>query len=126
MGLSLDSKSIDMAQSVLEGVAFRATEVMSSIAATTAISEPVSIDGGMSRNPWFCQFLCDVLGRPLMISDEPELTALGCAQLAAVGAGFSLERAPAGHLLTPRLVDPGWFETFAKARDAIRAFGANG
>ena len=126
MGLSLDSKSIDMAQSVLEGVAFRTAEVMSSIAATTTISEPVSIDGGMSRNPWFCQFLCDVLGRPLMISDEPELTALGCAQLAAVGAGFSLERAPTGRLLKPRPVDPGWFETFAKARDAIRAFGANG
>src|SRR5690606_18800461 len=124
MGLSLDSMPIDLAQAVLEGVAFRTAEVMSSIAATTAVSDPVSIDGGMSRNPWFCQFLSDVLGRPLYISDEPELTALGCAQLAAVGAGFSIERAPGGRLLTPRPVDPQWFETFSLAREAVRTFGA--
>jgi glycerol kinase len=126
MGLSLDTKRTDLAQAVLEGVAFRMAEIMAAMATAGPISTPVSIDGGMSRNPWFCQFLADVLARPLRISDEPELTALGCAQLAARGAGGLIENRSNGRLLEPGHVPAEWYETFRAARVAVQGFGASG
>jgi glycerol kinase len=49
--------------------------------AHVAIAETISIDGGLTRSPYFIQFLADVIGRPLLIPDSGELTALGCAEL---------------------------------------------
>lgn len=122
MGLALDTRPIDLAQAVLEGVAFRMVEVMAAMAHGASGSGPIGIDGGMSRNPWFCQFLADVLSRPLRISDEPELTALGCGQLAARGAGGVVERPLAGRLLEPRSVPTEWYETFRRARLAVQSY----
>jgi glycerol kinase len=96
----------------------RAIEVQSPLAQT------ISIDGGMTRNPWFCQFLADSLGKRLLVSDEPELTALGTARLAAEASGQGFERALAGSVVEPAAQPPGWFETFAEAGRMIRAFGA--
>jgi glycerol kinase len=123
MGLSLDTTRLSMAQAVLEGVAFRMAEVMEAMSLPRSAAAPVSIDGGMSRNPWFCQFLADVLGRAIRISDEPELTALGCAQLAARGAGEEIAWRPTGRILQPRPVPASWYETFRAARAAVQAFG---
>jgi len=124
MGLSLATTRSDMAQAVLEGVAFRMAEVMAAMSNAAPADVPVSIDGGMSRNPWFCQFLADVLGRRLRISDEPELTALGCAQLAARGAGAEIMRPPKGRLLQPRPIPRAWHDTFRAARAAVQTMGA--
>lgn len=123
MGLSLDTSRLSMAQAVLEGVAFRMAEVMEAMSLPRSASVPVSIDGGMSRNSWFCQFLADVLGRSIRISGEPELTALGCAQLAARGAGAEIGWRLTGRILEPRPVPADWHETFRAARTAVQAFG---
>lgn len=126
MGLGLDTTPSDMVQAVLEGVAFRVAEVIAEMEKSVAILPPISIDGGMSRNPWFCQFVADVLGRPVRVSDEPELTALGCAQLAARGAGHDLPSEPAGRIIEPRPIPADWFATFAAARDAVQGYGQRG
>ena len=123
LGMSLDTRPIDLAQAVLEGVAFRAAEVIDAMGSHVTGSTPISIDGGMSRNPWFCQFLADVLARPLRISDEAELTALGCGQLAARGAGSEIDHPLSGRILQPRPVPRDWRETFERARVAVQAFG---
>lgn len=123
LGLDLGTTRSDMMQAVLEGVAFRMAEAMEEMASLTPISSPISIDGGMSRNPWFCQFLADVLGLQISISTEAELTALGCAQLAIRGAGGTLELAPSAQLVDPRPVPSDWQETFRHAREAIQSFG---
>ena len=98
-------------------------EVMAAMSLSNAASAPVSIDGGMSRNPWFCQFLANVLGRPLRISDEPELTAFGCAGLAMRGAGTEIERRQAGRLIEPRAIPLEWRDRFHAARMAAQTVG---
>ena len=123
MGLSLATTRGDLAQAVLEGVAFRMGEVIAAMSLSSAPSVPVSIDGGMSRNPWFCQFLADVLGRPLRISDEPELTAFGCAGLAMRGAGTEMERRQTGRLVEPRPIPSEWRDRFRAARMAAQTVG---
>lgn len=83
IGLSLNTSSLDMMQAVLEGIAFRAVEVIIAMQQESKISEKISIDGGLSANPFFCQFLSNVLYKEITVNRFPEITALGTAQLAS-------------------------------------------
>jgi glycerol kinase len=86
IGLSLDTDRRDLIQSILEGVAFRAAEVVRAIDGLVKIGSEISIDGGLSANPYFCQFLADLLQRQVTTRAMAELTALGTAQLAGAEA----------------------------------------
>ena len=97
IGLSLDTDRRDLIQSLLEGIAFRAAEVVRAMDGLVTIGAQVSIDGGLSANPYFCQFLADLLQRQVTTRAMAELTALGTAQLAGaaeVPAGESRRYAP--------------------------------
>ncbi len=83
LGLSLNTTSLDMVQALLEGVALRASEVLESMAEHASAQGPLSIDGGMTANPYFCQFLCDVLQREVAAAAFPDITGFGTALLAA-------------------------------------------
>jgi glycerol kinase len=110
-------------QAALEGVAFRTVEVVRAIEDGLALSPTISIDGGMTRNPWFCQFLADALQKRVLVSDEPELTALGTARLAAEGSGRRFEHPLSGRVVEPRAQPADWYGTFAEASGLVRAFG---
>ncbi|MFM7141675.1 MAG: FGGY family carbohydrate kinase, partial [Alphaproteobacteria bacterium] len=49
--------------------------------------ESLTISGGMTRSPGLLAAFSRVLHRPLLVSEEPNATALGAAILAAAGAG---------------------------------------
>lgn len=85
IGLSLDTQPLDLMQSILEGIVFRAAEVITAMNEFTAVKNEISIDGGLSANPYFCQFLADVLNRQVIVQSAAESTALGTARLAADG-----------------------------------------
>jgi len=123
-GLDLATTRSDLVQAVLEGVAFRTAEVVDAMAARLPLSPVIPVDGGMTANPWFTQFLCDALGRAIRVSDEAELTARGCAELAAHGAGLTLPSTPGGRMLTPAPLPPGARDRFAAALAAVRAYSA--
>ena len=123
-GLGLDTGPRDMVQALLEGIALRTAEVVDAIAALQPLNAPVSIDGGMTANRYFCRFLADTLQREIRVSDEPELTALGIALLAAEAVGLPLEAAPAGRVITPGPAAPARRETFARALTGLQAYRA--
>jgi glycerol kinase len=123
-GLDLSTRQKDLIQAVMEGVAFRMAEVLVALRGRLTLSEVIPVDGGMSANPWFTQFLCDALGQPVRVSDETELTARGCAELAAEGAGLSLPPRRGGRILSPRPLPAGAVEQFAAALQAVRGYGA--
>lgn len=81
IGLSLDTTSMDMMQAVLEGIAFRAVEVVKAMDDCVPIGNQISIDGGLSNNPYFCQFLANLLKKEISVPNFSELTAIGVAQL---------------------------------------------
>ncbi|SEA29053.1 glycerol kinase [Desulfuromusa kysingii] len=85
IGLSLHTRAADLVQSILEGIAFRAAEVINSMNEFVSIKEVISIDGGLAANPYLCQFLADVLSRQVTVQSSTELTAYGTACLAAEG-----------------------------------------
>ncbi|SMY08613.1 FGGY family carbohydrate kinase [Flavimaricola marinus] len=124
LGLGLDTGPRDMMQALLEGVALRTGEVISAIEAAMPLDGPIAIDGGMTANPYFCQFLTDVLGQDTRRSDEAERTALGTAALAAQGMGLTLALPTAGDVLQPKDFDETGLARFRAAREAVSAFGA--
>ncbi len=82
IGLSQDTDRSSMMQSILEGIALRTAEVIRTMSSLTEVGHEISIDGGISVNPYFCQFLSDCLGKSLAVKSFPEITAIGTAQLA--------------------------------------------
>lgn len=91
VGLSIDHGRDAMMKSVLEGIAFRAAEVIAAMQAQVPSTAPVSIDGGMSRNPYFTRFLAEALERELRVAGNAELTGSGTLQLAALASGVAIE-----------------------------------
>ena len=87
LGLNLDTTSQDMMQALLEGVALRAMEVMQAMARLGTRGKAISIDGGLAQNPYFGQFLANALGMQVDVAGSSDLTALGVARMAMIGAG---------------------------------------
>lgn len=102
VGLSLDHTPLQLVQAVLEGVAFRAAEVIGAMQDCVPATGPLRIDGGMSVNPYFTQFLADLLGRPVNPARMPELTGLGAMLLAGAGAGHPPDLAADFAIVEPR------------------------
>lgn len=90
LGMSLDTDRADLAQAMLEGVALRTAEVLEAIGRRVSLGASLSIDGGLSRMPYLPQFLADAVGREVRTRDFDELTAWGCAAMAAAALGVSL------------------------------------
>ncbi len=67
---------------------FGAVNVIDAISEQLSIGNDISIDGGMSVNPYFCQFLCDVLQKRVVVQSMSELTALGTATMAMGNENF--------------------------------------
>lgn len=109
----------DLCQALLEGIALRSAEVIGAMDAQFTISERLSIDGGLARSPYFAQFLADVLQRKVVTRHFDELTAFGCAAMAARGLGLELEAPRSVHrCFTPCVTAAtaaGWREMFADA-----------
>ena len=72
-------------RSLFEGIAQELRLQLDGLSAATGVRvEVIRAMGGGTRSPLFVQILADVLGRPLEICGEPEISALGAAIVAAV------------------------------------------
>ncbi len=95
LGLGLETTRLDLVRAVLEGVALRCAEVLAAMENLVPLHGAVSIDGGLSRNGYFRGFLAAALGREIVVPASVELTGLGAARLALIGAGLAnLESLP--------------------------------
>ena len=100
IGMGLDTSARDLVQAVLEGVAMRATEVISAMGELAGLSDTISVDGGLTKNAYFNGFLANALNRTVIVQNSSELTGLGTARLAMVGAGVKdLPPAPPPRML---------------------------
>ncbi len=89
LGLGLDTTRSDMMQAVLEGVALLSETVLAAINALSPLAPVLSVDGGLARNRYFLRFLADATGKRVRVPSSAELTGLGAAQLAMIGAGLA-------------------------------------
>jgi glycerol kinase len=110
-GITRGTKLAHLVRAALEAAAYQTADVL-------AVMPPLKtlrVDGGMTRNRWFVQFLADVLGIPVETAREPEQTALGAALL-----GLGERRpSPVGERFEPAHdvsdLYAGWREAVQKA-----------
>ena len=106
-GLTSDTQVAHIVTAALQSVGFQTAELLDAMAADGAAVTRLGVDGGMVANDWLCQFLANVLDRPVQRPKTIETTALGAAMLAATGPGGDLGSAHRawnqGRAFTPNL-----------------------
>jgi len=116
IGMSGGVTRRDMIQSVLEGIALRAAEVIVEIDRQVRITGPIRVDGGVARSNYFTQFLANVLNREVLRMDFGELTALGCAMLSRPQARDQIASQENGKIFHPdTAAGPAWVALFSDA-----------
>lgn len=88
-GLNPASGQAEIALAGLEGVAFRAREIIQAVDAASGVDDDrtLRVDGGLTRSRMFLQVLADATGRAVLRHATPEATLLGAAMAAARGCG---------------------------------------
>lgn len=87
-GLTRDSTSAHITRAALEAQAYQTLDLMDAMASDTGFRpDVIRADGGLVANGFFCQFLADMLNRPVDIPRVAETTALGAAYLAGLQSG---------------------------------------
>jgi glycerol kinase len=91
-GITRATDAASLARAALESVAYQTRDLMDAMRADGVPIETLKVDGGMTRNAWFLQFLADILALPVERPMVSETTALGAALLAGLGSGLFGDR----------------------------------
>jgi glycerol kinase len=138
LGLTRDSSVAHIVRITLEAVCYQTADLMRAMHDDVgqAEAQPLRVDGGMVANDWLCQYLADILARPVERPEVIETTALGVAYLAGLATGIyeSLDRIAAvwrcQKRFEPRMDEEarlvrlaGWEEAVSRVRTRRSACG---
>jgi glycerol kinase len=129
-GLTRDSRLEHVVRAGLEAVAYQAADLLDALRADGAPKiERLLVDGGMTANAWTMQFLADICDVEVARPAFQEMTALGAAKLAALGAGriATLENAESDQTIWRPAISPaaraklrrGWANAVAGSLAAV-------
>lgn len=106
VGLTLFHRLPHLARSIMEGNAYLIRHIIDEHG-YGSFDELVPVGGGAKSRLWL-RIISDVTGKPILIQNEPEATALGCAILAAVSIGLfkSVEEGMSNWVDTVDRIDP--------------------
>ncbi|SCZ84254.1 glycerol kinase GlpK [Nitrosomonas mobilis] len=88
-GLTRETTKAHITRAALEAQGFQTRDLITAIEGDGGYQASViRIDGGLVANQFMCQFLADMLGRPVEVPVITEATALGAACLAGITVGL--------------------------------------
>jgi glycerol kinase len=130
VGLTRGSGREHIARAALEAIAYQAVDAVEAMEEVSGERlEELRADGGAVKNAWLMQFQADVLGRPVVVPEVAETTALGAAYLAGIATGaWTLEEVGAmwreARRFEPRMsadertsLIAGWRKALERSRD---------
>ncbi|MBI37704.1 MAG: glycerol kinase [Alphaproteobacteria bacterium] len=88
-GLTLETGPAEIARASLEAVTYQSYDIIKAM--ESDLGQPIQslqIDGGMTDNDWFVQYLSNILNIKVARPRVLETTALGAAFLAGLGSGL--------------------------------------
>jgi glycerol kinase len=92
-GLRMDTTNEDILRAAVDAMVFQAYDLYRAMADLRGKEESsVKVDGGGAANPYLCQMLADLLGCEVIRPSTYEVTALGAAKAALIGAGRRVDR----------------------------------
>lgn len=90
IGITRGTSRGHIARAALEAIAYQVRDVLRAMENASGIPvRELRADGGAAVNDLLMQFQADILGRPVLRPRMTELTALGAARLAGIGAGLA-------------------------------------
>jgi glycerol kinase len=87
-GLTLGTGRGELLAAAVESIAHQVADVLDAMDHSMAGIERLLVDGGPSRNAHLLDVLGACIARPVVHCTDPELSALGAAHLAGLGAGL--------------------------------------
>ncbi|WP_045224045.1 FGGY-family carbohydrate kinase [Methyloterricola oryzae] len=108
LGLSLKHGRGHIFRALLEGIAFGTEAVLQAMRGNGYVPAELVLCGGAARSALWMQIHADVSGLPLILTEVADAPALGCAILAAVGAGrySGIEEAAGAMVKVARRIEP--------------------
>ena len=85
-GITLGTTKADLAQAIMEGITYEMYDIIKMNEEYTTINK-VRLCGGVIKSPYWCQMFADVFGKPIEVTESPELGALGAAMYAGIAGG---------------------------------------
>lgn len=97
VGMTMATTPLEILRASLEGVAYRFAMIAERLLEGTEQTQIVVSGGGLNQSAVWTQIFADVLGRALILSQEPEATSRGAALLAleSIGAIANVTTVPA-------------------------------
>lgn len=88
-GLTFNATAAHIARAALESIAYQTYDLAEAMKkdSKTQISS-IRVDGGMSANDWYCQFLASIMNTQVERPAYIETTAMGAAYLAGMSCGL--------------------------------------
>lgn len=118
-GLTRGSTSAHLARAALEAIAYQCADVLEAVRAHLGVTPAeLRVDGGATANRFLMGFQADILGLPVAVAPLAEVTALGAAALAGLGAGLLTPAEVSGLLGDRTRYEP---QIAAASRERLRA-----
>lgn len=87
-GLTFGCNKHHIVRAALESIAYQIKDVIEAMQMNTGIQlEELMVNGGITSNQFVLQFLADLLEKPVILRNMPDISALGAAWLAGLQAG---------------------------------------
>jgi xylulokinase len=115
LGLRLSSRPADLARAVFEGLAFSVGHIADVMRECGVALHSARLAGGLARSALLGQIKADVLGVPLAVLADHELTSQGLAAILAVATGRAADLVDASRRFT---AIERWIEPQAHTRAA--------
>ncbi len=125
LGMNRGTNRAHLVRAAEECIAYQVRDVVEAMNACCGHAmQSLCADGGPTRDPFLMQFQADVLGIPLMINETEELSGMGAAWCAAIGAGLASRDAAFGGVsrreITPQMDEERRAACCSGWREAVR------
>ncbi len=134
VGLTRGTERAHVVRATLEAIAYQSRDLVECVQADLGHDlAALRVDGGACRNDFLMQFQADILGIPVHRPKDLEVTALGAAGLAGIGAGvwsdaaaFAAATSADLQVFEPAMTEgkraelyEGWREAVARTRTSV-------
>ena len=109
LGLRSTSTKADMVRSVMEGITLESRHILENVlSAGVQMNDIITVTGGASKSPQWCQIIADVMNRKIRTLDVPDAAIIGAAGLAAIATGAygNLKEAVEGMVRFGDIIEP--------------------